>query len=153
MATLQSAGLLTAPPAAPLAIPGDAATAAALGYLHANCGIACHNRGTGEAKSIGLFMRLEVAALGSVQRTDTWTTGMNVGAYFEVPGVTATKIFAPCAPDSSAAYYRMSVRDDINGVFVGSQMPPIASHKPDPTGLAIVAAWLNDQTQCATGAP
>jgi hypothetical protein len=148
MATLQSAGLLTAPPTSSLTIPGDAPTAAALGYLHANCGTACHNRGGGEAQSIGFFMRLDVATLGSVQTTDAWRTGMNVTAYFSVPAVEQSMIFAPCSPESSAAYYRMSVRDGVNTPYIGSQMPPIASHRTDPTGLAILAAWLNDQPGC-----
>jgi hypothetical protein len=152
MAALASEGLLTAPPASPLTIPGDAATSAALGYLHANCGSACHNRGGGEANTVGLYMRLDVATLGSVQTTDAWRTGMNVNAYFAVPGVEQAQIFAPCSPANSAAYYRMSQRDGITTTYVGSQMPPIATHKTDPTGLAIIAAWLNDQ-QCPAGAP
>jgi hypothetical protein len=78
---------------------------------------------------------------------------MNAASYFTLPGLGQAKIFAPCSPDTSVAYYRMSVRDDSNGVFVGSQMPPIATHQTDPTGLAIIAAWLNDQAQCAAAAP
>jgi hypothetical protein len=148
MPSLLTQKLLTAPPTSPLTIPGDAATAAALGYLHANCGTACHNRGDGEAHSIGFFMRLDVATLGSVQTTDAWRTGMNVAAYFAVPGVEAPKIFAPCSPETSAAYYRMSVRDGVNTPYIGSQMPPIASHVIDPNGLGLVAAWLYDQPGC-----
>jgi hypothetical protein len=150
MAALQSEGLLTAPPTSSLTIPGDAPTAAALGYLHANCGTACHNRGGGEANSIGFFMRLDVATLGSVQTTDAWQTGMNRSAYFALPADAFPMIFDPCSPATSAAYYRMSVRDGVNTPYIGSQMPPIASHQTDPTGLAIVAAWLNDQPGCAT---
>jgi len=153
MTALVAGGLLTAPPASPLTIPGDGATSAALGYLHANCGIACHNPGAGAASTTGFFMRLDVATLGSVQSTGAWRTGMNAASYFTLPGVGQTKIFVPCSPDASVAYYRMSVRDGVDGVFVGSQMPPIATHQIDPTGLAIVAAWLTDQPQCATAAP
>jgi hypothetical protein len=152
MARLQSENLLTAPPTAPLAIPGDAPTVAALGYLHANCGIACHNRGNGQTDS-ALLMRLDVATLDSVQHTDAWVTGMNVPAYFLLAGTTQQKVFAPCSPSTSAAYYRMSVRDGINGIPTGNQMPPIGSHQPDPTGLAILAAWLNDQPPCGQTGP
>jgi hypothetical protein len=148
MPALLTQKLLTAPPTSALTIPGDAATTAALGYLHANCGTACHNRGGGAASSIGFFMRLDVTTLGSVQTTDAWRTGMNVAAYFAVPAVEQAKIFAPCSPQASAAYYRMSVRDGVNTPYIGSQMPPIASHLSDPNGLAIVAAWLNGQPGC-----
>lgn len=153
MATLKADNLLTAPPATPLTIPGDAETAAALGYLHVNCGSPCHNSDGGQAGSSGLLMRLNAAALGSVAATDTWTTGMGVNSSFTIPGVTNAEVFAPCDPSSSAAYYRMSVRDGVDGIGTQQQMPPIITHEPDTAGLATIAAWLNDQPSCAQAAP
>ena len=42
LASLIEGERLSAPPATPFTIPGDAAARGALGYLHANCGT-CHN--------------------------------------------------------------------------------------------------------------
>jgi len=68
IANLAARGWLTAPPAAPLTIPGDANASAALGWLHANCGNACHNPSNyALAGSTGFFMRLSASQLGSVQ--------------------------------------------------------------------------------------
>ena len=149
MAELTEDNLLTAPPAAPLTIPGDAKTAAALGYLHMNCGTSCHNNETGEAGSSGLYLRLNVAALTSPQATDTWTTGVGVSAYYSPPGVAQPQIFAPCDPGSSVSYYRMGHRDGVGDAGTGTQMPPIISHQVDSDGLATIAAWLNGFPQCA----
>ena len=152
MATLKAQNLLTAPPTSPLTIPGDAKAAAALGYLHVNCGSPCHNSDGGQAGSTGLLMRLDAAALATVADTDTWNTAMGVNASFSVPGVKNPKVLAPCDPASSAAYYRMSVRDGVDGIDTGQQMPPIITHQPDPDGLAAIAAWLNEQPQCTQAA-
>ena len=43
ISALTDMGLITDPPAEPIRIPGNATEAAALGWLHANCGNACHN--------------------------------------------------------------------------------------------------------------
>ncbi|HLK91972.1 MAG TPA: hypothetical protein VKZ18_18920 [Polyangia bacterium] len=148
MADLTANHLLTAPPAAPLTIPGDAKTAAALGYLHINCGTSCHNRESGEAGSSGFYTRLDVATLTSPQATDTWTTGVGVNASFYPPGVAQPQIFVPCDTGSSAAYYRMSHRDGAGDAGTGTQMPPIITHQVDSDGVAAIAAWLNGFPQC-----
>ncbi len=151
LATLRAENLLTDPPAAPLVIPGDAKAVAALGYLHMNCGTSCHNRDNGnDAVSSGLFMRLDVATLGSVETTDVWKTGMNVNASHAIPGVANPKVLAPCDAASSTAYYRMSVRDGVGNSLVKAQMPPIASRQLDQAALATVAAWLNGQPSCSS---
>jgi hypothetical protein len=152
MATLAAANLLTDPPAKPITIPGDATAVAALGYLHMNCGIPCHNPDSGGASGTGLFMRLDVATLASVTTTPTWTTGMGVSSFFAVPGVTSPQIFNPCNPDSSSAYYRMNHRDGVDGTPGGVQMPPEITHEVDTTGVATIAAWLAGLPQCSAGA-
>jgi hypothetical protein len=150
MATLTAQNLLTDPPASAIKVPGDTATAAALGYLHMNCGVSCHNNGNGEASNTGVFMRLGVATLTSPQATDTWTTGVNVRANYQITNVDAPQIFTPCDPDHSSSYYRMNHRDGVNGTPDGTQMPPIISHQVDTDGVALVAAWLNGFPQCPT---
>jgi hypothetical protein len=145
MQDLVEAGTVTVPPDASLAVPGDAVESAALGWLHVNCGIACHNQGLGLAGPSGFWMRLDVATLGSVQATDTYTTGWNqVTTTFQVPGASTSYRFHACDVASSAGYYRPSVRDGVNGVPANSQMPTIDTHKVDDAGLAILSAWINE---------
>jgi hypothetical protein len=139
--TLTSRDLLTAPPAAPITIPGTATESAALGYLHSNCGITCHNSGNGLAGSTGFFMRLNVSELASVAATDTYMTGWNVATKgFHV----VSERIAQCSTDNSCVYYRMSHRDGEEDAAAGTQMPPIDTHKVDPTGEALLAAWINE---------
>jgi hypothetical protein len=131
--------LLTAPPAGPLTIPGDAVESTALAYLHANCGTACHNRGNGAAMFSGFFMRLDVATLATVQTTDVYTTGWNqpTSSFFIEDASTSYRIHA-CDLPSSCAYVRPSSRDQ------GTQMPPIDTHVVDDAGLSAIAAWIDE---------
>jgi hypothetical protein len=147
ISTLQSQGLLTAPPSTPITVPGTATESAALGYLHANCGIACHNPDNGAARSTGFFMRLNVSELASVSQTDTVKTGWNMPtvAFLRVPDR-----IAQCDPSSSCVYFRMSHRDGVADAASGTQMPPIDTHQVDPTGEAVIAAWINEG--CDAGA-
>ena len=148
MARLTSESLITKAPAVAIVIPGDTVSSAALGYLHANCGVSCHNRGDGPAGDTGFYMRLDVATLGSVEHTDSWTTGMNVPGYYSIPGSAQPMLLAACDPSSSIAYYRMSRRDGTDGALRRTQMPPLATHKVDDVGLALIADWLNGVAGC-----
>jgi hypothetical protein len=143
VASLASLGWITDVPDASLAIPGNAVDVAALGYLHANCGIACHNAGTGEARFTGFRMRLDVATLATVQTTDTWTTGVNQATRaFQIPGESATLRLAPGDAGASCAFYRMSHRDGFDDVINQTQMPPLDSHKVDEAGVTTISTWI-----------
>jgi hypothetical protein len=143
MSALADGGLLSNLPEAGLSIPGDAVESQALGWLHMNCGTACHNRGTGLAAGTGFHMRLDVARLGSVAATDTSTTGWNVVTQgFFIPDASTTYRMHACDLASSAAYYRDSHRDDMIGTAPNTQMPPIDSHRVDDAGLSDLAAWI-----------
>jgi hypothetical protein len=145
LADLVEAGVLTAPPAGPLTVPGNAVESAALGWLHVNCGQACHNGGNGLGGPSGLLMRLDVATLASVQATDTYTTGWNQqAATYTIPTANTTYRLHACDVAESAVYYRASVRDGVNGITFGNQMPTIDTHKVDDAGLAILSAWINE---------
>ncbi len=149
MSALVSGHWLTAPPSAPLVIPGSATTATALGYLHINCGTSCHNRGTGIASKTGFFTRLEVSQLarGDVHATDTWLTGVKVVGNYPIPvaGDAGDPTLYRLDPNDAAAssvYYRMDHRD-ADDALVSVQMPPLATHSVDATGVAAIAAWIN----------
>jgi len=146
--TLAAEGWITNPPEAGIVIPGNAADVAALGYLHMNCGVSCHNRGNGPAEPTGFFMRLEVGRMGSVQATDTWQTGVNQPSYISPPGATsALALLAPGEAGASCVYYRMAHRTGLDEAGSGIQMPPIDTHKVDEAGASIVEGWINQGCQ------
>jgi hypothetical protein len=138
-------GLITAAPAAPIVLPGSTLDRSALGYLHVNCGLACHNE-YGPAYFTGFFMQLEVGRLQSVQSTDTWITGVNQPLKsFNAPGF--VERIAAGNSGESAAHYRMGQRDNL------SAMPPIDSHVVDEAGLSLVGAWIDSLDAGAGGGP
>jgi hypothetical protein len=142
--TLVSEGLISAAPTSPIVIPGTPIEAAALGYLHANCGTACHNR-VSPMDNKDFYMSLSVADLGSVQATDTFVTGWNVPTV-DFPGSAGTPIrIAACDTVSSSVYYRMNRRDPPGNTGPLTQMPPIDSHKIDDAGVAIIGAWIDEK--------
>lgn len=145
MAQLLAQNLVTTPPSGSLAVPGDATAQAALGWLHMNCGVACHNDTGGLASDTGFFMRLNAASLASVQTTDTYTTGWNVPTNaFQIPDAGTTYRFHACDPGSSAAYYRADLRDGVNGTPHNVQMPPLVTHLVDDADMATLAAWIDE---------
>jgi hypothetical protein len=140
MSELVDGGWLTSPPASPLVIPGDATAIAALGWLHANCGNACHSQSEyALANDTGFWMRLSASGLATVQGTTTYQTGVNVEATFKEPDGGRIQRIAPGEPDASCVIFRDGYRD------VGSegiQMPPIDTHVVDTADLKAVSTWI-----------
>jgi hypothetical protein len=142
MSELGRRGLLSAPPSVPIAIPGTPTEVAALGWLHANCGNACHNGSAGAfAKRTGLHLRLSVSQLGSVNDTDTYVTAVGVPSTFQPTLGAGLLRIKPGDVAHSAIPYRALARDDASQS--GVQMPPIGTHVPDMAGVALVDAWIN----------
>ncbi len=141
-------GLLSnPPPTTAITLPEDATgkAAAALGYLHANCGMPCHSsRGLGEETK--LVMRLRATefwpttggAPTPVEKTDTYGSTVNqipttaaVASHF--PG--ANRII-PGAHDKSLVWLLSHLRDSY-------QMPPLISHVIDANGTQKLADWID----------
>jgi hypothetical protein len=140
MSVLVASGRVTRAPMSSLRVPGTPTESAALGWLHANCGTACHNRSPNAlAGSTGLWMRLEVARLGAVPLTDTWQTAVGVPSGFQPSQDGNLLRIAPNNPGRSAIYFRDSFRDDQGQ---GWQMPPLDTHVVDSTDVAAVRAWI-----------
>jgi mono/diheme cytochrome c family protein len=121
LTTLIERGLLSAPPAGPLVLPGDEATQEALGYLHANCGT-CHNPRGGEAfsKNAAIVYLQSTKQLDTIEQTTTYqemVTRTNGNLSLLLKGVE-----------------RMMSRPE-------KQMPPVASEFVDDQGVALVDAW------------
>ena len=156
---LASTGLLSHPPdQTTLVLPEDGTgkASAALGYLHANCGMPCHStRGLGDETLLVLRLRADefwpaggadagVAAAdsgtvpASVATTDTYIATVNQkpttasvaqkypGAYRIVPGV----------HDKSLLWQLAHVRGNY-------QMPPLVSHQVDEVGTQMLADWID----------
>jgi hypothetical protein len=147
-AQLSAMGVLTTPLSQ--RIPGNAVEQAALGYLHANCGISCHNeKAEAKGRDSGLFLRLEQGELDSVMSTDAFTSGMNKkpsdNAKLEgLPTISGSWVgIRPGDPTRSLLVARQKLRG-----FDG-QMPRIATNEVDQAGVQVVSDWVASMTRAA----
>lgn len=134
------------PDSAPLAA-ANSAERDALGYLHANCGLACHHAGGGAPFSL----RLELGSDGRAPRiasdTSAWQAINHSSGY--TPPVRSGPFYRirPTDPSRSTIFYRAGVRTS------GDQMPPLGTHKIDPEGLARLTAWITGMSAPSYPAP
>lgn len=137
-------GLFTESPDLAYPIPGDEDARASLGWLHSNCGLACHNPRIQAGPQ--LQMRLQVADLARVEETDTWRTAVRRPAQYVPLSSRCSEIrswqrIVPGDPDCSAVPYRAGVRDPISGPHV-NQMPPLLSHRPPTDSVETLRRWI-----------
>jgi hypothetical protein len=132
--------LLTVPPdapdggsAPPFSVPGDAVTAAALGYLHANCGH-CHNKNGTAYPDTQMILRLTTHETDAAS-SDVYKSLVGVTLQYWRGGAITRRVVAG-DPDASAIVARMSARGNKD------QMPPLATEMTDPTGIGKVRAWI-----------
>jgi hypothetical protein len=133
-----------APSPLELQIPGDATERPALGYLHANRGVSCHNdNASALAEQSGLFMRIEADALDSVLEMPVWITGYNREpspnaplSTLEVPAGGNYVDLRPLDLERSLIYVRMQYRND------DAAMPAFGTNRVDPDGMALIEAWI-----------
>jgi hypothetical protein len=128
LAKLMAGGQLTQNPAGSFTLPGSAQDQAALGTLHANCGI-CHNE-----KSFVLAM-VDMQLWLRVKTTDTYLTTANKALTSSNPSTGQSRV-VPGDPTKSDLHIRMNERGTIN------QMPPLGTEVVDTAGLAAVDAWI-----------
>jgi hypothetical protein len=154
LATLAAEGRLSAaPPATSFTLPDDATgkAAAALGVLHANCGI-CHTS-DGFAGGIGLLMRVHVDQLladAGAQALDAYTTAVCVQATRPNPdGGGPIMRIAGGDPNGSLISVlsgkRVPPGDEPNA---DSQMPPLVTRVVDTQGHAKLDAWITALPAC-----
>jgi hypothetical protein len=143
-----------APPATALTIPDDATgkAAAALGWLHANCGN-CHVERVG-AGAYGSTFRMRVTATQLMSATSAtelsaYTTGYCKPSERIDPGTGGFyKYLAGTAPASSLASIMATARATPGQESVLNQMPPLVTHQPDTAGLALLDAWIGALPVC-----
>jgi len=105
---------------------------AALGYLHANCGI-CHNR-HGPLAGVGLDL-LQSLSEGPASVERTRASALAVRALRPL-GEAEVRV-DPGKPEHSVLFRRMGVRDPLD------QMPPLGTEKPDREALALLERWIH----------
>ncbi len=138
--TLSSEGLLSPPPAATHLIIGDDGTGAAapaLGWMHVNCGVPCHNdnpRAT--AQPSGLRLRLSPADLDGRPVTDLDVRTTTLGVTVQAANWSGRVRIIPGNPTDSLLYDLVAHRGE------GKQMPPFASRIVDPAAVAQIEAWI-----------
>lgn len=146
---LVSADMLSDPPqSTTISLPEDDSGKAGttLGFLHANCGMACHStRGLGDETQLILRLRAdEFWTTNGKTRTETVD---QTDAYLAAVGVDPTtasvasafpgaKRITPGAHDQSLLWLLPHRRDKY-------QMPPLVSHKIDEADSQAIADWID----------
>ena len=157
LASLASAGRLSAPPpASVLAIPDDGTglAAPALGWLHANCGH-CHNESP-NAGAVGSSLRMLVRAselsagggVASARDLATWATGVCRLSERDQPEGGKYLYVAPGAPASSLLAILLGSRAEPGMESIVTQMPPVLTHQVDVAGKKLVDDWIGALPAC-----
>jgi hypothetical protein len=146
LAKLVAAGALSKPPAqTSIVLPEDETgkAGAAIGYLHANCGMPCHSgRGLGDETKLHMRLRadelFDVGGLVPAATTETYRATVRqdpttASVVSEFPG--AQRI-TPGAHDRSVVWLVAHRRGNY-------QMPPLVSHRIDDVGTERLAAWID----------
>jgi hypothetical protein len=150
LATLAAQGSFTKnPPQTTISIPEDSTmkAAAALGWLHVNCGSSCHTAGA-QGGATRLYLKLLAGQISgadggpaSVTALDSSTTTVNVLSNVTPNGHQYKRIAPGDSADSLVPLMALSRNGESDGGF--TQMPPIVSHVPDVVGEAPVSAWID----------
>jgi hypothetical protein len=117
-------------------VPGVGDAQAVLGYFHGNCG-GCHNPTSDVMDTTNLNLRLEVATLGTVEETTSYTTIVGIAPQLGPSGPTAL-IDEEGDPAASMIFFRMGVRDG-PGL---NQMPPRGTEAVDSDFMLTLSAWI-----------
>ena len=115
---------------------------AALGYLHANCGMPCHStRGLGEETKLVLRLRAGEFWPGNEPApamTDTYAATVN-----QMPTTAAVAHAFPGALRITPGAHDKSLVWLVSHLRGNYQMPPLVSHKIDDVGTAALASWID----------
>jgi hypothetical protein len=118
--------------------PGEEAARGALGWLHVNCGITCHNENTNSTGSmnVDMNMRLDPAQLDGRSTADFNTVKSTVGVATQAINWRGKTRISPGAPDQSWLYTLITQRGD------KMQMPPIATNVVDQKDADTIKQWI-----------
>lgn len=138
------------PPTTSVTLPEDASglAAAALGYLHANCGMPCHStRGLGDETELVLRLRADELWPPGITGAPPGVDAASTDAYLATVDVEPTTMsvaqkfpdalrITPGDHEQSLLWLMSHRRDDY-------AMPPLVSHVVDEAGTAALAAWID----------
>ncbi len=149
LTSLAQQGLLSQPPATTtITIPEDATgkAAAAIGYVHANCGMPCHSsRGLGDETKLVLRLRADEfwAADGSSKPTPVTQLDTYVSTVNQPPTTAAVAQQFPGAFRVTPGDHTKSLIWLVAHLRGNYQMPPLVSHAIDEAGTGKVSAWID----------
>jgi hypothetical protein len=119
---------------------GTGQGAAALGWLHVNCGVSCHN-GNSAAEGYSSDLRLQLdPAIADGRSTAAAAARMTaIGVNATTPRWSGRKRIVPGSPQDSLLHFLVSTRDpDVPK----DRMPPIASRLVDSAGVVLMEDWI-----------
>lgn len=140
LARLAAEGYLTrVPDTTVISVPGTPLDQEALGWLHMNCGVSCHNTNPAAGASFaGLDLKLTANEARDPRQTATLRTALGqptTALGYRDPNAPTIRI-APGRPRASAIFVRAASRAPTLA------MPPLATHLADPEALAMLARWI-----------
>jgi hypothetical protein len=116
---------------------GTGVAAPALGWLHANCGITCHNSNSNSVGyGAGMDLRLDPTRLDGQSTAGFASRSTTVGVTVNAPNWNGRTRIVPGDPTASLLYQLISNRG------MGNQMPPIATRVVDIDHVALVESWI-----------
>ena len=137
---LAAEGRLTrVPDAGASSVPGTPLDRDALGWLHMNCGVSCHNTNPAAGASFaGLDLKLATGGATDPRQTAALRTALGrptTALGYRDPSAPKVRI-SPGHPQDSAVYVRAAARTPT------LSMPPLATHLADREGLAVLERWI-----------
>ncbi|MET0386470.1 MAG: hypothetical protein ABW321_10950 [Polyangiales bacterium] len=125
----------------------DGTEARALGWMHINCGVTCHNDGSNATGgSVSLRLRLDPTQLDGREVTDFATFKTTVGVATQALQWTGNTRITPGSSENSWLYTLITQRGE------DRQMPPIGSNVVDEEDSAVVKKWI-DSLPASASAP
>jgi hypothetical protein len=125
----------------------ESAESRALGWMHNNCGVSCHNTNpNSKAYSSGMRLILDPSQLDGRPTAEFTTIKTTIGqAAFSLQWQGQTRV-VPGSPDQSLLYKLITFRGDYR-----NQMPPIGTNYLDDDNIAIVKEWITGMKAPAEG--
>jgi hypothetical protein len=131
---------LTGPMALQIGAGGgpDNVEAKALGWMHSNCGVSCHNdTPTAKAYSNGMRLMLDPTELDGRDTADFAAIKTTVNQAVNALQWSGKTRVVPGAPEQSWLYTLISQRGNPK-----EQMPPLASNEVDTVNTEVVKQWI-----------
>jgi hypothetical protein len=132
---------LTHPPArTSFVVPDDGTgmAAQALPWLHANCGVSCHNENArAKAYTSKMFLRIDPATLDAATTADWNIVKLTVGMPTVTPNFSPGTRIIKGDPDGSTLVQLAQTRGS------NRAMPPLGTNIVDLKGLAVVREWIS----------